>query len=83
MCSVCVCVCVCVCLHTCLVLLLILLKVMKFLGMCESESEILGEKKESEILRSIFRVLGLQAEYLGLPLHFCQLCGLEKTSYTL
>ena len=54
---------------------------MKFLGMCESE--ILGKKKESEILRSIFRELGLQAEYLGLPLHFCQLCGLEKTSYTL
>ena len=78
---VCVCLCVCVCMHTCLVLLLILLKVMKFLGMCESE--ILGKKKESEILRSIFRVLGLQAEYLGLPLHFCQLCGLEKTSYTL
>ena len=81
----CVCVCVCVyvrvCMHTCLVLLLILLKVIKFLGMCESE--ILKKNKESEILKNIFRVLDLQAEYLGLPLHFCQLCGLEKISYTL
>ena len=73
----------CVCMHTCLVLLLILLKVIKFLGMCESESEILKKNKESEILKNIFRVLDLQAEYLGLPLHFCQLCGLEKISYTL
>ena len=64
-------------------LLLILLKVIKFLGMCESESEILKKNKESEILKNIFRVLDLQAEYLGLPLHFCQLCGLEKISYTL
>lgn len=51
--------------------------------MCESESEILKKNKESEILKNIFRVLDLQAEYLGLPLHFCQLCGLEKISYTL
>lgn len=42
---------VCVCMHTCLVLLLILLKVIKFLGMCESESEILKKNKESEILK--------------------------------
>lgn len=34
---VCIRVCVCVCMYTCLVLLLILLKVIKFLGMCESE----------------------------------------------
>ena len=49
----------CVCMHTCLVLLLILLKVIKFLGMCESESEILKKNKESETLKNIFRVLDL------------------------